>query len=262
MMFRALVPLIAVACGLTVGVAAPVVAEDVLAIGEVHDNPLHHSFQADRVTSFLPSAIIFEMLTADQAARITPALRDDPVALEAALDWANSGWPDFGYYYPIMAAAPTARIYGAGVPRDAARAVMTEGLADTFGLDAAQFGLTDPLPQDQQAARLTLQAEAHCNALPPDMLPAMIDIQRLRDAVLAQTTLAALDQTGGPVVVIAGNGHLRRDWGMPAFVELVAPELTMNIIGQSEDGIPPSGTFDSVMDAPAVERPDPCAVFQ
>ncbi len=182
--------------------------------------------------------------------------------MEYALDWENSGWPDFGYYHPIMAAAPQAAIYGAGVPRDAARDLASVGVVEAFGPDAETYGLTEALPGGQQAARLLLQAEAHCDALPADMLPVMIDIQRLRDAVLARTTLAALDETGGPVAVIAGNGHLRSDWGMPVLLLRAAPEVTMRIVGQGEDGAPPDGTFDTVLDAPAVDRPDPCAAFQ
>ncbi len=246
----------------TLGISAPAAATDVLAIGEIHDNPQHHAVQAEMVSSLQPAAIVFEMLTAEQAALMTPALREDPDALALALDWASTGWPDFGYYYPIIAAASQAQIYGAGVPRDTARAAMSDGVVLAFGADASQYGLTEPLPDDQQAARLLLQAKAHCGALPPDMLPAMIDIQRLRDAVLARTTLAALADTGGPVAVIAGNGHLRKDWGMPALLLRAAPDVTLHVIGQGEAAAPPSGTYDEMIDAPAIDRPDPCAVFQ
>lgn len=255
MMFRALAVF-------TFAFTVPAFAQDVVGIGEVHDNPRHHVFQAEKVAALQPKAIVFEMLTAGQADRITPDLRDDPDALALALDWVNSGWPDFEYYFAIMAAAPQAQIYGADVPRDEARAAMSDGVASTFGAEAAQFGLTEALPEAQQAARLTLQDKAHCGDMPPDMLPAMIDIQRLRDAVLARTTLVALAETGGPVAVIAGNGHLRMDWGMPAILLRAAPEVTMYIIGQGEDGRSPNGTFHAVIDAPGVDRPDPCDAFK
>ncbi len=258
MIFRAFATILA----LTLGVSAPAAAADVLAIGEIHDNPQHHAIQAKKVAALQPAAIVFEMLTAEQAALITPALREDPDALARALDWSSTGWPDFEYYHPIMTAARQAQIYGAGVPRDTARAAISDGVVAAFGPDASQYGLTAPLPDEQQAARLLLQADAHCDALPADMLPAMIDIQRLRDAVLARTTLDALADTGGPVAVIAGNGHLRRDWGMPALLLHAAPDVTLHVIGQGEDAAPPSGAFDEVIDAPAVDRPDPCAAFK
>ena len=57
-----------------------------------------------------PTALVFEMLTPDQASRITPELVADEAALGEALNWAGSGWPDFTMYYPIFAAAPEAAV--------------------------------------------------------------------------------------------------------------------------------------------------------
>jgi uncharacterized iron-regulated protein len=242
--------------------AAPVAAQDILVLGEVHDNPAHHTVQAARVTEFAPKALVFEMLAPDDAAMATSDVRGDADALAHLLDWAASGWPDFSYYYPIFLAAPQAAIYGAGVPRANTSDVAQIGLAAVFGADAAAYGLAGPLPAPQQAAREQLQADAHCDALPPEMLPLMVDIQRLRDAVLARVALAALAQTGGPVVVITGNGHARGDWGMPAIIERVAPDVDIDTLGQGEDGIAPDGTFDEVVHAPAPERGDPCDAFR
>uniref|UniRef100_UPI0039997EA1 ChaN family lipoprotein n=1 Tax=Roseovarius halophilus (ex Wu et al. 2025) TaxID=3376060 RepID=UPI0039997EA1 len=102
-------------------------AQDVLVLGEIHDNPVHHDRQAEEVARFAPEAIVFEMLTEDQAARVTPALRQDRAALANALDWDESGWPDFAMYHPIITAAPGAELFGAGLPRAAARAAMEDG---------------------------------------------------------------------------------------------------------------------------------------
>lgn len=242
--------------------AGPAMAQDVLILGEVHDSPAHHAVQADRVAVLQPRAIVFEMLTEAQAARVTPALRDDELALAEALDWDESGWPAFSMYYPIFAAAPGAAIHGAHVPRDAARAVFETGLAEAFGADAARYGLTRDLPGDEQATREALQREAHCNALPQDILPGMVAVQRLRDAVLARAVVRAMEATGGPVAVITGNGHARRDWGIPAYLAEVAPDLDVRVLGQTEEDRPLDGGFDEVTSAPAVDRPDPCAAFQ
>lgn len=234
----------------------------VVIAGEVHDNPAHHEAQAALVQHIQPRAIVFEMLTTAQAGLVTQDNRSDKALLEAALGWADSGWPDFAMYYPIFTAAPDAVVYGAAVPRDAARAAMQAGIVETFGDDAAAYGLSDPLPQEQQRAREELQQAAHCNAMPPEMLPAMVDLQRLRDAVLARETLRALDETGGPVVLITGNGHARRDWGVPAYIAVLRPDLEVLSIGQQEDGAGTPGGFDALLSAPAVDRPDPCEAFR
>ncbi|WP_120500149.1 ChaN family lipoprotein [Roseovarius sp. EL26] len=241
--------------------ASSALAQDVLILGEIHDNPTHHITQSERVQAFKPAAIVFEMLTPLQASQYTPGLRDDARALAQALEWENSGWPDFEIYYPIFAVAGEARIYGAGVPRKEGRQAMQEGIDAVFP-EAKRFGLTAPLSEDQQIQREALQHAAHCDALPAEMLPVMVEIQRLRDAVLARAVLTALDDTGGPVAVITGNGHARKDWGASAVLADLAPDLQIYVLGQTEEGAMLNGGFDEVISASAIEREDPCAAFQ
>ncbi|WP_246534379.1 ChaN family lipoprotein [Aliiroseovarius lamellibrachiae] len=233
-------------------------AADVVVLGEVHDNPVHHSNQAEWVTALTPTAIVAEMLTPDQAAD----LQADPEGYRAT--WDASGWPEYDMYLPVFTATD-APIYGAAVPRDVARVVYSEGVAAHFDGDAGAYGLVDPLPGDQNAVRLDLQFAAHCDAMPRAALGGMIEVQRLRDATLAKAAIQASDDTGedsaGPVVVITGNGHARKDWGVPSYIARVRPDLTVFSIGQGEDGGTPDGGFDLVVDAPAVGRPDPCLEF-
>ena len=237
-------------------------AQDVVVIGEVHDNPAHHQLQAQKVAEIKPMALVFEMLTITQAAKITDDVRTSPERLEAIWSWAGNGWPNFEMYAPIFEAAPDARVYGALVPGPNARSLMSESLARKFDELKDTYGLDQPLPADQQEAREALQMAAHCDALPPKALPGMVEFQRLRDASLADAANIALLETGGPVVVITGNGHARRDWGMPALLAQISPEAEIQVIGQSEDDQPLSGEFDTVLSAPAVDRPDPCLAFQ
>lgn len=235
---------------------------DIYVLGEVHDNPAHHQNQVAAVAALAPKALVFEMLTPDQAAVNYAGVIDDVTAMAEALNWAGSGWPDFAMYHPIFTAAPQAAIFGAWVPRDAARAVFQQPLAEVFAGDAARFGLDAPLPDDQQAAREALQLAAHCDALPTDLLPGMVAVQRLRDGVLAQAALQALEETGGPVAVIAGTGHARTDWGMPFLLNVAAPDVTVLAIGQFEIAPPENPPFDLWLTTDATERPDPCAAFQ
>lgn len=237
-------------------------AQDVVIIGEYHDNPNHHAEQAKRVAEIAPTALIFEMLTPAQAGHVAQDRPQDAAALEAALNWHQGGWPDFAMYFPIFVAAPEAQVYGAGLTRDEASAAMQGGFDDPMEGEASAYGLDMPLPEDQQKAREALQMAAHCDALPEEMLPGIVRIQRLRDAMLARAASQAVAQNGGPVVVITGNGHARRDWGMPAILAEVAPELEVYVIGQTEDAAELSGIYDEVLSAPPPEREDPCAVFR
>ena len=237
-------------------------AADIVFLGEIHDNPAHHAEQARLIENLEPAAVVFEMLTSQQAAAVPEWRGADQDELASALGWEDSGWPDFSMYYPIFKATGDAFVFGAAVPRDAARVAMETGVADAFGTQAEQFGLTKPLAQAQQAEREALQMAAHCDALPEDMLPAMVEVQRLRDATIAKVALNALRQTGGPVVVITGNGHARKDWGAPAFVALADPGVSVISVGQAETGQTPDGGFDMMLTSDPVSRPDPCDAFR
>ncbi len=248
------------AAGLSEDLLEEMARTKVVFLGEIHDNPTHHRVQAAAVAALAPRAVVWEMLTAEQAAGLDASVIGDPVKLEAATGWDSSGWPPLALYLPVFQAAAGAVHYGALVPRSAARAVMETGAATAFGEDAARYGLSAPLPQAEQAVREADQMENHCNALPEKILPGMVDIQRLRDAVLARTILHALNETGGPVAVITGNGHARADRGAPVYLHHAAPDVAIFSLGQSEAG-QIAGDFDAVLDGPATERPDPCAAF-
>ncbi|KIC37686.1 lipoprotein [Ruegeria sp. ANG-R] len=241
-------------------VLADMKAADVVILGETHDNPQHHLVQAEAVEAIAPSAVVWEMVTEEGAQRLTQKAIANPEELARILRWAESGWPPLSMYYPVFQAA-NVPIYGAMVPRVAARAAMERGAATALGADAARYGLTVPLSDEDQAAREADQLAAHCNALPAEALPQMVAIQRLRDAVLTRAILRATDETGGPVAVITGNGHARKDRGIPTFLSRLQPGLKVFVMGQSEDGVV-DGEFDAVIDSPAAEREDPCRAFE
>lgn len=233
----------------------------IVVLGETHDNPHHHARQAEIVAALDPTVLVFEFLTFEQAQRHVPGAPE--AELKAALGWDEAaGLPDFSMYYPIFAAAPDAAVLGALVPRESARMAMRRGTLEVFSGYGPRFDLDQPLPEAELSQRLALQAEVHCNALPEELLPSMVEVQRLRDAELARAALAGLDAYGGPVVVITGNGHARKDWGMPALIALARPDVQLFSLGQAETGTVLDGGFDMVVTTPAVEREDPCDAFR
>ena len=177
-----------------------------MVLGVYHDNPSHHQVQADFVSRVQPRALVFEMLTAAQAKRAAGVPHCDMHALETALGWQGRGWPSFEHYFPTFAAAPEAVVFGAAVPR--AQAV---------------------------------QMAVHCDVLSVQMLPGMVDMQRLRDGRLAQSALNAIALTGGPVAVITGNGHARTDWGIAVCVLRADPSVTLYSLAQTEAEAPLEG---------------------
>ncbi|ABV94710.1 conserved hypothetical protein [Dinoroseobacter shibae DFL 12 = DSM 16493] len=238
---------------------------DVIILGELHDSPIHHLNQATAVAAIAPRALVFEMLSPGQVQGLTELDRMDAETLGAALGWAESGWPDFEMYWPIFEAAPDVPLYGAALPRALVRGSVAKGPAESFaeaGGDPARYGLDQPLPEDQQAEREAMQMEAHCDALPAEMLGGMVGAQRLRDAAFADTVLQALEAHGPPVVLITGNGHARTDWGVPWYLSRAAPDVTVYALGQFESAPEEAPPFDGWLVTAPTERDDPCAAFR
>ncbi len=229
---------------------------DVIILGEVHDNAEHHRNQAALITALQPTAVVWEMITQEQADTLTPDLLQDGAKTSAVLDWEESGWPAFELYAPVFGAAQQLPHFGALVPRAASQA----GVASHFGADAVRFGLDQALPAEEQAQREADQLANHCNAMPVEMLPMLVDFQRLRDTSLAAAAERALQQAGGPVVVITGNGHARRDRGLSVYLTRAMPEVEVLALGQMEEGRI-EGLFDITLSSPAVPREDPCLAF-
>ncbi len=248
--------LLAVLC-----LSTPAIAEvgslpraDVFVLGEVHDNPAHHATQADLVARIAPTALVFEMISPAEAALVEDV--SDAAALAETLRWDAKGWPDFTMYHPIFLAAPGARIVGADVEREELMSAMRATAADVLGTDVVSAHLwprsgpvVDALIEDQRAA--------HCGELPEELLPGMVEAQRLRDAALALAARAAVEDAGGPVVVITGNGHARTDTGVPFVLDALAPELAVWSLGQLEEAAD-TAPFDAFLVTEPVERGDPC----
>jgi uncharacterized iron-regulated protein len=248
-------------------------AADFVLIGERHDNRDHHRLQA-RIVSALqrdarrPRAVAFEMINAGRQLDVVQYLDvhpGDAAGLGAAVDWAASGWPDWALYEPIARAtlANGAEIVAADLDEEQRRAVFDQGaqaLRTSFvrrtGLDRDfSSALTNELWGELN--------EAHCGQAPPEVLRGMYHVQRARDAMLADRLAAASGRAGG--ILIAGNGHVRKDRGVPWYLGRLKPEARTLSIGllEVQDDLrrPPADLpYDYVWFTPRVDDgQDPCA---
>jgi len=240
---------------------------DIVVLGEVHDNPRHHAIQAEIVRAMAPAALVFEMIPQALETEVGRMLSEGAGMSQIAdvLDWESSGWPDFGFYFEILQAAPYARVFGAGQSQEDTDEAMNEGAAEAFGRHASTYGLDVALSEAVQAEREAEMQVSHCDALPAEMLPGMVEVQRFRDAGLADAALWARTITGakGQVVVITGTGHADLVNGTPSLIARAAPDVRVISLGQLEaepDGAAPA--FDAYTVAPPPPgREDPCLAF-
>ena len=238
----------------------------VVLLGERHDNPAHHEWQARITADLAPGGLAFEMV-AQAKEDYANAARLDGDDLAEALEWETSGWPDFEMYRPIFDAAPEAWVSGGGVAPDVLRKSVMEGAAVAWPEGAERYGLNERMPQDVIDAMLEEQDVAHCGALPTGMLPGMVEAQQLRDAAFADAALRLLEADHAPVVLITGNGHARADRGSPLYLKRAAPDVTALSVGMIEVGesdaqdLANEAPFDVVIYTEPFDRGDPCEEF-
>ncbi len=244
-------------------------------LGEIHDDAQHHRLRAALLSALLadgrPTWVVFEQIDRQHNAAVAAAPRDTEVVVSAGqLDRKGWNWP---LHRPLFDAALAggATVLGGNLSRAEASSVVRGGVAQAplelqrwLTAPAAADAALSPAWTPAQDAELRHQVDVgHCGALPSAMLASMALAQRARDAALA----AAM--TGAPpnvrVVLIAGNGHVRRDIGVPHYLAAARADgiVSIGFLERGSDGrTAADGPYDEAWFTAPVERPDPCASFR
>jgi uncharacterized iron-regulated protein len=167
-------------------------------------------------------------------------------------------WP---FYLPIiqLALEHDLPLVAGNLSRADASRVVRQGYAEALGMSrTAALGLDGPLAPSLQAAQEREVDAGHCGALPAFMLPAMARAQFARDAVMAD---ALRSNASRGAVLIAGNGHARRDLGVPRWLGAELQQRTL-AVGFIEGDVPSPDAYDVVVEVPSLTRHDPCAALQ
>jgi uncharacterized iron-regulated protein len=251
-------------------------AADFVLIGESHDNRDHHRLQAQIVSALQRDArrrraVAFEMISVDRQLDVVEYLNAHPgdaAGLGAAVGWAASGWPDWAAYEPIARAALAngAQIVAADLAQEQRRAVFDQGAQALRTSFVRRTGLDRDFSATLTSALRDELRLAHCDQAPPQVLSGMYRVQRARDAMLADRLAATAGRAGG--ILIAGNGHVRNDRGVPWYLARLRPDARTLSIGlvEVEDDLrrPPADLpYDYVWFTPRVDdADDPCAAHQ
>lgn len=191
-------------------------------LGEIHDNPLHHAARAELIAQLaakgLRPAVVMEQFDLDHDAALLAAQRAgadaEGLADAGALDRKGWLWP---MHKPVIEAARAARlpIRAGNLPRSAlhgdVQAMASDAGAPWYPrFHAARWS-------EAQAAELREDIVAsHCGKLPESIVPEVVLAQRLRDAAMAQAVFHAATADGA--ILIAGDGHVRADLGVPVYL--------------------------------------------
>lgn len=243
-------------------------------LGEVHDNAGHHRWQRELVAALVRDgrrpAIALEQFDRDHQPaldRILLGRTSDAAVVKAAVKFNDRTW-NWSFYEPVV---QIALIHGlplqaANLSRADAFRVSSAGIAAVMDADAINaLHLNVPLPDAAQRKLEQAIAEGHCGKAPPSMLPGIVTAQRTRDAVMAQV-LGRHSAAGA--VLIAGNGHVRRDFGVPVYLAQYPGGSDVVAVGQVEvrpEQATPTAyytrrnpEYEFIAFTPAAVREDPC----
>ncbi len=230
-------------------------------LGEVHDNADGQKRRLLALSSALAAgwrpAIAMEQFDRERQPDIDRARRERPGdAAYVVAQAGGKGW-QWELYTPVVALALQydLPLVAANLSRADAGRIVRGGLDGVFEpAERQRLGLAAPLPADVVSEQTAVLDRGHCGNFPKAMLPGMLDAQAARDAVMAAAMRAYADRGA---VLIAGNGHVRRDVGAPRW--LAAEPGKIYSVGYLEQaGAGEVGEYDRVVLVPARKRPDPC----
>ena len=253
------------AAGLTAGKAHP---PPLLLLGEVHDNAAQPAQRLQRLRQALATgarpALLMEQFDHERQPQIDQLLAGaahprSPAQVQSLIDQlqalaggAQAGW-DWALYRPLMTLAlqQGLPLVAANVSRGDARAVIEQGLA--------ALGFVAAVPADILAAQAAAIQASHCGQVDVASARRMAQAQVARDQFMARQLVA---HAAGGAVLLAGNGHVRKDLGVPRWLP---PELQARsrVIGFLEaDAASDAAAFDEVVPSPPQPRNDPCAAMR
>jgi len=252
------------ACASKAQAEALVLPRPIILFGEVHDNAAQHALRLQAFEALLRRgarpALLLEQFDRERQPAIDHARASVPAPNAAQIILAGSGAPasetrlwNWPFYQPLiaLALAHDLPIVAANVSREDARRVISDGLA-AHGFDPAVA------PEIQRELADTIEA-SHCGLLDAEQARRMASAQTARDQFMAR--MIEVHASRG-VLLLAGNGHVRTDIGVPRWLTPATRGLTESIgMLEADAGKRPEdeGAFDRVIVTPRQARPDPCA---
>ena len=239
-----------------------------LLLGEVHDNAAQPAQRLQRLQQALATGarptLLMEQFDRERQPQIDQLLAGaahprSPAQVQALIDrlealagGAQAGW-DWALYRPLiqLALQRGLPLVAANVSRGDVRAVIEQGLAAR--------GFAAAVPADILAAQAAAIEASHCGQVDAASARRMAQAQVARDQFMARQLVA---HAAGGAVLLAGNGHVRKDLGVPRWLP---PELQARsrVIGFLEgDAALDAGAFDEVVPSPPQPRDNPCATMR
>ena len=234
-------------------------------LGEVHDNAEGHALRLERIADIVRSAsqpvIAMEQFDREKQADLSAALQECPDAACVIARVGGKGW-DWDFYKPVIDLALRQRIplVAANVSPQDARLVMRDGLNAALSAPVRKaFGLDAGVPTEIDAIQREAVFQGHCRMVPKSALGGMALAQVARDVWMAH---ALREHPQSTVLLLAGNGHVRKDAGVYHWLSPQERQRTQVHAYVETPQPDEAALFDQIHPIAAVKREDPCAAFR
>lgn len=255
---------------------------DFLLIGEKHDNADHHLLQARLISEVAATgrkgAVVFEMLTQSQQKALDDHLSAHPkdaAGIRLAVGWDGSGWPAWENYEPIFRQVVDNGMTAVAGSLDRAtiKEIARQGPEALGEGRVSELKLDLPVAKEIRAEMREVIFKSHCEQLPEHLLDPMVSVTLAKDSAMADKMLRSRDAPQAISILIAGGGHVRKDWGVPMHLTRLNPEANLLSVGLMEvekDVVDPSEytmgpqhgePFDFVWFTARLDENDPCEAF-
>jgi uncharacterized iron-regulated protein len=232
-------------------------SKPIVLLGEVHDNAKQHAMRLLAFEHLLLEgrrpALLMEQFDREHQAAIDVVRKQSPndvTALIAAGSAGNQGW-NWDYYKPFLALAIKHEL-----------PIIAVNVSNSDSMKAMRGGLTAlNISASPNSELVNQQAQeifnGHCQMMPMAAAKTMVNAQVAKDIVMAQFLMQ--HQARG-AVLLAGNGHVRKDIGIPVWLSQNAREHGVSI-GLLESATT-ANPFDVTIVTTAPARDDPCLQFR
>ena len=233
-------------------------------LGEVHDNPNGHTLRLELVMQLISQkqkpVVAMEQFDRENQQALDLALTSCQDVDCVLAKVATPGW-DWLFYKPYVQLALDKKItlVAANLSNTDVRKVMTQGFSSVYSpLEIAEYKLAQLPMHLLNDQRKSIQ-EGHCNMLPIQAIDPMVRGQIARDVWMANAVNNVKNQM---VILIAGNGHVRKDAGVFQWLTR-ENKLITQVHGYVEQADKSDANwYDHVHVIPTIEREDPCRVFE
>jgi uncharacterized iron-regulated protein len=240
-------------------VVAAIGSHDVVLLGEVHDNVDQHALRVQVLRRWIERgarpALLMEQFDREHQHELDRALVRPEASVDSVIAAAGvaptrpgQGW-QWQLYRPYVQLAIDFRlpIVAANVSRADARRVVADGLQ--------ALGFDPNVPADIAEAQSREIVESHCGQLNPSDALRLVAAQVARDQFMARAVEGAAPRAA---VLLAGNGHIRSDIGVPRWLSPATRGRSVAIGLLELDTASERARFDLSVKTRAQARPDPC----